>query len=268
MTQLSKIISSILRDVILAQHQANMYAASLGDAYRRNGRMEKFQLPTVAFGQMELELKYGIKEVLEPTTQTEIDYPKLRRVCNKIATQVSQVIVSEVVMSVTSSDMKLNREALILKQLSTETKLSNRFQSFLSRKIFQAYCSDFANLFNDDGSFNVEQLVYTSLEVAVAEFLNHKEMQGALYDQGQEDLRLIVRSNLEATLTSFMPELTRDTIITRKREYPSLEVEVSSEELSKYPNDCIHSFQFTVQPSYQSLNSLDDELRGEYPNNE
>lgn len=35
MAQLSTIISSILRDMIMAQHEANMYAISLEDVYKQ-----------------------------------------------------------------------------------------------------------------------------------------------------------------------------------------------------------------------------------------
>lgn len=40
MAQLSTIISSILRDMIVAQHEANMYAMSLEDVYKQNGRLD------------------------------------------------------------------------------------------------------------------------------------------------------------------------------------------------------------------------------------
>ena len=48
MAQLSTIISSILRDMVFAQHQANMYAIALKDIYSKNGRLDNFSLPAVA----------------------------------------------------------------------------------------------------------------------------------------------------------------------------------------------------------------------------
>lgn len=87
MAQLSTIISSILRDMIVAQHEANMYAISLEDVYKQNGRLEQFALPTVAVGEVELDLRYGVKSDSAQTEQYEINYPQLR----KVAKQISRV---------------------------------------------------------------------------------------------------------------------------------------------------------------------------------
>ena len=57
MAQLSTIISSILRDMVSAQHEANMYAASLEEIYRRDGRLEGFHLPAIALGELELGIQ-------------------------------------------------------------------------------------------------------------------------------------------------------------------------------------------------------------------
>lgn len=85
MAQLSTIISSILRDMIVAQHEANMYAMSLEDVYKQNGRLEQFALPTVAVGEVELDLRYGVKSDSAQTEQYEINYPLLRKVAKQIS---------------------------------------------------------------------------------------------------------------------------------------------------------------------------------------
>ena len=61
MAQLSTIISSILRDMIVAQHEANMYAVSLEEIYKKNGRLERFSLPSANIGEVEMELRYGVE---------------------------------------------------------------------------------------------------------------------------------------------------------------------------------------------------------------
>lgn len=93
MAQLSTIISSILRDMIVAQHEANMYAMSLEDVYKQNGRLEQFALPTVAVGEVELDLHYGVKSDSVQTEQYEINYPQLRKVAKQISTNFAKAII-------------------------------------------------------------------------------------------------------------------------------------------------------------------------------
>ena len=58
MAQLSSVIGSILRDIVSAQHEANLYSLSLGDSYGKDGKAKDFQLPNVMVSDMELDLKY------------------------------------------------------------------------------------------------------------------------------------------------------------------------------------------------------------------
>ena len=57
MAQLSSVIGSILRDIVSAQHEANLYSLSLGDSYGKDGKAKDFQLPNVMVSDMELDLK-------------------------------------------------------------------------------------------------------------------------------------------------------------------------------------------------------------------
>lgn len=47
MAQLSSVIGSILRDIISAQHEANLYSLSLSENYGKDGKVKDFQLPGV-----------------------------------------------------------------------------------------------------------------------------------------------------------------------------------------------------------------------------
>ena len=50
-----------MRDIIAAQHEANLYSLSLSENYGSEGRARDLQLPGVQFGEIEMDLKYGIK---------------------------------------------------------------------------------------------------------------------------------------------------------------------------------------------------------------
>ena len=77
MAQLHSIIGSILRDIISAQHEANLYSRSLVEAYGKEGKVRDFQLPSVAISDMELDLKYGVLNTEAKAEEYNIRYGKL-----------------------------------------------------------------------------------------------------------------------------------------------------------------------------------------------
>ena len=60
MAQLKSIIGSILRDIIYAQHEANLYTVSLGESYGKDGKAKGFDLPNIMFSDIEMELRYAV----------------------------------------------------------------------------------------------------------------------------------------------------------------------------------------------------------------
>ena len=84
MAQLSSVIGSILRDIVSAQHEANLYSLSLGDSYGKDGKAKDFQLPNVMVSDMELDLKYGVKSASE-SRNNALSYCLQKRVIKRSA---------------------------------------------------------------------------------------------------------------------------------------------------------------------------------------
>ena len=97
MAQLSTIISSILRDMVFAQHQANMYAIALKDIYSKNGRLDNFSLPAVALGEMDFCIQYGITDSSAEVEQYEINYPALRDIVKGIAKSCAKLLLDSTI---------------------------------------------------------------------------------------------------------------------------------------------------------------------------
>lgn len=113
MAQLSTIVSSILRDMVYAQHQANMYAISLEDVYRKNGRLEDFAMPAIALGEMQLSLRYGIADSSVEIEQYEINYPALREMAKTFS------VPEPPFCSILSSRPSSNHWPIIFRQKTT-----------------------------------------------------------------------------------------------------------------------------------------------------
>ena len=110
MAQLSSVIGSILRDIVSAQHEANLYSLSLGDSYGKDGKAKDFQLPNVMVSDMELDLKYGVKSASESQQQFNIKYDKFRQFLKELCEQVARVAISSAVTTVMTSDIERMKE--------------------------------------------------------------------------------------------------------------------------------------------------------------
>lgn len=139
MAQLSTIISSILRDMVSAQHEANMYAASLEEIYRRDGRLERFHLPAIALGELELGIQYGVKDDSAQKEQFEINYPALRTLSKEISSQLANTVLASVLktfqeaMPANSAEGEDNPVLM----LNSAPDIKRDFCAYLSRKILK-----------------------------------------------------------------------------------------------------------------------------------
>lgn len=60
MTKLKDVIASVLRDVLSAQHEANLLTESLAEQYADAGVMNQMNLPAVTIGDMEITFRFAI----------------------------------------------------------------------------------------------------------------------------------------------------------------------------------------------------------------
>ena len=188
MAQLSTIISSILRDMIVAQHEANMYAMSLENVYKQNGRLEQFALPTVAVGEVELDLRYGVKDDSVQTEQYEINYPQLRKVAKQVSEKCANAIIKStlpVLQSLFPED-GTDSGTMVLSNFAVDDNLKRKYRTFLSRKILKAMQMSFTSLIKDDGSINESVLLDCILSVCDEKLLGLEDLQG-LFNRSDGD---------------------------------------------------------------------------------
>ncbi len=257
MAQLSTIISSILRDMIVAQHEANMYAMSLEEVYKQNGRLEQFALPTVAVGEVELDLHYGVNSDSVQTEQYEINYPQLRKVAKQVSKDCAEAIVKNTLPVLLSlfPDNGTDSGAQVLAKFAADENLKRKYKDFLSRKILKAMQMNSAALTKDDGSVNDSVLLDCILAVCDEKLLGHEDLQVLFNRPGGEDTRKKVRDNLETFLTNTMPTILKDVNLKSKRIIPSMDVTLNSDELAILPQECIHTLHFHVSPNNIKLYS-------------
>ena len=249
MAQLSTIISSILRDMIVAQHEANMYAVSLEEIYKKNGRLERFSLPSANIGEVEMELRYGVKDDSASTEQYEINYPMLRQQSTEVSRKLARTALGSVLpvlQSAYATDATEETEGL--RKLAGDMATREKYCAFLGRKILKSMQRAFTQLINEDGSLNEQVLTNCTLATCGEEIFRHEELTALFGRPGGEAVREKAAAEMEAAVRDMMPKIVKDVNIKRKRLMPSVAVTVNSQELSGLPDECIHSIKFRISP--------------------
>ncbi len=259
MAQLSKIISSILRDMVLAQHEANMYAVALENLYKKNGRLEKFSLPAVATGDIELELRYGVNDGSENKEEYEINYHTLRNHTRGLTHQLATVVLDTVLRVMQETIPATNDGADDhVTTLEESPELKEKFCAFLSRKIFQSFQQAFTAIINEDGTFNGKTMLECTVGVSEDEILHHPDLSEMFDRPGGKKAREKALEEMRTAVEDTIPKILKDVNFMRKRLLPSMNVVIDSNELAKLPEECVHTLHFKVSPKNINFYSDDD----------
>ena len=260
MAQLSTIVSSILRDMVYAQHQANMYAITLSEAYRKDGRVATFPLPGVALGELEVEIAYGINEVNQQAEQYEVNFPKLRQHCREIADNLAKVLLSSAIVVARECEEMDDECSHIIDQLEKDAATNSRFRSFLSRKLVKEMQSDFTDLIRQDGTVNESRLTASAQRVAEQHIIHQGDL-ASLFAKAK-DCRTLgewLHDTLQSDLAANIPSILENVNLIRKRNMPSVDVVVGSKELAELPEDCLNTIKLKILPKETDMSLTDDD---------
>lgn len=253
MAQLSEIIGSILRDMVAAQHEANMYALRLAAAYRAQGEATNFPPPSVSLGEAELVLKYGIKGDPAKTERQETDPAAAKRALAKLAAELSKAAVVSFVATVqTEQAAETRADALpaeahrIIGRLGNDQPLRRDFAAFVGHRLAGALQTELPQFLDGNGGFDASALMVRTLELCRRIILGNKDLESLFSDSRGTELRTAITERLETDLQGLLPQLLAKTRITRLKTVSALDVTVAAADLAELPEECIHTLHFKI----------------------
>lgn len=253
MAQLSTILSSILRDMIVAQHQANMYAVSLEDVYRKNGRLEKFTLPSIALGEMELDIRYGVLDDSGDTGQQELNYPMLKDLTKEICDQTATILTDTLSVELVRLKSDVPAEDNPFMELTRQPKIKRKFRAFLSRKLMKQLQHVFTQLIGAEGNIRIEEIQKVVASVVSSEIIGHEALDSFFDTPDEESAHTELGNTLQEAVNSVLPTLLAHKNMMRKRLFPSMDVTVNASELEKLPEESIHTLHIRINPKELNL---------------
>ena len=261
MAQLSSVIGSILRDIVSAQHEANLYSLSLGDSYGKDGKAKDFQLPNVMVSDMELDLKYGVKSASESQQQFNIKYDKFRQFLKELCEQVARVAISSAVTTVMTSDIERNEgEKHFFERLKKENKLHQEFCTFLSRNMRNSFRNNLYDAVDSsNGSVNNDVVISRLTDVVRKKFLYDTDLDDLFAGEDGEKLRDTAEKNIIKAMEAIVKKLSVDANFKSLHSFPQLDVAITADELMNMPEEAIHSFKIKFSPRNYSVSQTDDD---------
>lgn len=259
MAQLSTIVSSILRDMVYAQHQANMYAVSLEDIYRKNGRLEDFAMPAIALGEMEISLRYGIADSSAQVEQYEINYPVLREMAKTFSRAGATLLMDTVLPALRQAlPMNMPAEDNYLDVIERNSAVKRDLSAYLGHKILKRLQADATSIAKEDGSVNQDVMKRFLMAVAQDDLLDHEDIADMISKYGSQAILANVLSAVEPLVVQALPAIVKDANLMRKRLMPSVDVIVNTADLSQLPEEAIHTLTFKISPQSLKLYSADE----------
>lgn len=247
MAQLNSLIGSILRDVIRAQHEANLYSLSLREAYGPQSGKRDLRIPGALLGELELDLQYAVRKTDVSHEESETDYPALRRFFGQLAEQLSRTALTSVATTVSTADAEDPQGLSLL--LSQEQDLKRGFGPFLSRKIGEKLNGQAATLVKPDGSLDTDLLIQCVMETIDTQLLRNPDL-ARLFEGRDNDSRLVqeARSDLVTMMTVLTAKRVKDYNFLRRKVFSTQEIIITTDELKKVPPEAVQSLHIRISP--------------------
>lgn len=248
MAQLSKIIGSVLRDMVSAQHEANMYALKLSSAYRNQNQAASLNPPVVCLGEMELTLHCGFVGEVSASEVIEIDQTTVARTIQELSSEISEVIVTCILSAIVRHKGDKGKGEGPIARLNKEKTLRRNFIAFLGHELYSYLKGHRAEFIALDGSIDYEVLEENILFVANDRILDHSDLEKSFVEDTSGKLKKAIQKELQENIRIMLPRILKEVRLGRPGKYASMDVTVSSEELAKLPAECIQTIRMKISP--------------------
>lgn len=261
MAQLSSIIGSILRDIIAAQHEANLYSFSLSESYGKDGRVKDFQLPNVLLSDMEMDLRYGVLSTEEDKEEHNVKYSKFRQFLRELCSEAAKTSITCAVSTVLSSEIRREEEEKkFFYHLKQEEDLNKEFYTFLMRQMRQAFAHNLRECIDlESGTAIPEKITERLMGVVRKKFLDDTDLEALFAGSDGKQLKSSADENIQQALAALVKNETENNTFRQSKILPRLEVAITADELANMPEDAIHSFKLKFTPTSCVVTSLEEE---------
>lgn len=247
MTNLKQVISSVLRDVIQAQHEAASYARQLAQSSQQTTGGTLIS-PAATVGELTLNLRYAIQDGEDITEVKVLNADVSDRLLGNISEQLAKLVIRKLVQQTQTSGVPYARNGF---SYIDDLGDNRRLIDYIAHQMLTRLRANVDKLYNQQHEIEVEPIADQVLAVGEQDLFLHSDIEGlfalsggaellaktrqVLDDEVSEEIRKIIHEEQGAQLFSCRTER-------------SLRIEIDADRLKDYPAEAIQSITLKVVP--------------------
>lgn len=247
MAQFKSIISSILRDIISAQHEADIFSVSMSEEYAENGRTGSFPLPGAQIHGIEMELRCAINGIEETEGPMRVRYDKVRSFLQDVCAAASEPVVKQL------SGPALMASAFF-KKLAKSERVSKDYMTFVNMTLNGAFAGSLVGYVNGATGKLLNDKVVERMIAAIKEKIFDDESEDNPFKEDRAlKEREAVTGKIKTSLSKLVMEASKGKDFREPSVISHLDVTVNSGELSGLPENTVHLFKLNLTPTQMDV---------------
>ncbi|MBP3787434.1 MAG: hypothetical protein ILA22_04770 [Prevotella sp.] len=260
MAQLNTILSSLMRDIIMAQHEANLYSYALREQYGREGKVKDFQLPGAVLGDIEMELNYGIINTSDSNEQYSFRFEKFNKFMKALSTAAAKKIIHVITDYVLTNGLQTPEGSKFFDKLKKQDETYQEYLQYIINVIVASYDGMAYELIDHKSGRPDQEAILNRISESVnKELVNDAESSKVLFNDADGSARKAMAQRITAELKSIIETACMNRKFKRTKSFPIINVAVTADELSTMPKESIHTCKLRFTPTTCNIRCDDND---------
>ncbi len=260
MARLNHILGSVMRDIILAQHEANLYSHALSEQYGKYGKTKDFPLPGVNITDIEMTLRYGVLDIVGNSEQSFIAYKKFNKFMNELCETVAQKTIASMKQYIMSNNLQTDKGKEFFEKIKGKGEFYQQYIRFIVRKLRASYEGTIHELIDDGTGVLDEAEIMKRLKDTVSqEIINDRDNMAKLFIDNDGKNTQALETRIAAEIEKIVKKNCQKKNFMKKKEFPKFNVAVTTEELKNLPSDAIQTCKVKFTPTSLNIHTDDDD---------
>ena len=250
-----------MRDIIMAQHEANLYSHALREQYGRNGKVKDFQLPGAVLGDIEMELCYGVIDTSNSNEQSAFRFEKFNNFMRDVATKATAKTIAVISDYVLTNGLQTPEGGKFFDRLKKQPETYQEYSDYIRGTILSAVGgSAYEMIDKRTGSPDEEAIVSRIGDSISNDILGDIEATKTLFNDPDGNARKAMAQRIITELTALVAKLSKNKRFKRTKSFPMLNVAVTADELNTLPRECIHTCRLKFTPTTCNIRCDEDDV--------
>lgn len=250
-----------MRDIIMAQHEANLYSHALREQYGRDGKAKDFQLPGAVLSDIEMELNYGILNTSEANEQSAFRFEKFNKFIRELADKSAAKAIDIISDYVLTNGLQTPDGARFFERLKAQPESYQDYHGYIMKTIITSLEGNAYEMLDKRTGAPDEDIIVARISESIKnDILGDIEATKTLFNDPDGNARQAMAQRIATELAAMASKACRNRKFKRTKMYPMLNVAVTAGELANMPKESIHTCKLKFTPTTCKIRSEEDDI--------